>query len=112
MLATVALSWVEVRQLEDLMQPSYGAPEVTLGDLFPLRPAWMRLGACREPHPEANWFPNRGGDAGPKSEAARAVCTGCPAREPCLAYALANPELVGIWGGTTNRERRLARRAP
>ncbi len=104
----MALSWAEV---EDLMQPSFGAPEVTLGDLFPLRPAWQAGGACRERTRAPTGSRNGGGDAGLKTKAARAVCAGCPAREPCLNYALANPELVGIWGGTTGRERRLARRA-
>ena len=27
-----------------------------------------------------------------------------------LAYALAQPDLVGVWGGTTERERRKIRR--
>jgi len=38
-------------------------------------------------------------------EAARA----CEARNPCLAYAMDNPELEGIWGGLTEQERRQAR---
>ena len=31
-------------------------------------------------------------------------------REECLAYALADKDLVGMWGGTTERERREMRR--
>lgn len=40
----------------------------------------------------------------------RAVCLGCPVREECLEEALADPELVGMWGGTTGAERRNMRR--
>ncbi len=35
-----------------------------------------------------------------------AVCAGCDVRETCLAHALGRRELTGIWGGTTERERR------
>ena len=57
---------------------------------------------------ERPWFPSR--PWAKAAEAARSVCAACPAREPCLAYALANPELVGVWGATTTRERRALRR--
>lgn len=40
----------------------------------------------------------------------RALCCSCPVREECLHEALANPELVGMWGGTTADERRKMRR--
>ncbi len=106
----MALTWIEVKQLEELMQPG-GSVESGIAALFPLRPAWQADGACREPHPEASWFPERGHAAGAQLAAARAVCSTCPAREPCRAYAMANPELVGVWAGTTRRERRLARRS-
>ena len=96
----MALSWHEV---ETLMQPA-GTPEVTLADIFPPRPAWWAEAACREPHPGADWFPSR--PSSKAAEAARAVCAGCPARGPCLAYARAKQELVGIWAGTSWQERR------
>jgi WhiB family redox-sensing transcriptional regulator len=64
------------------------------------RPAWMADAACRE-HPEVNFFPGRGRAA----ESAKAVCRACLVREECLAYALEH-HLVGVWGGTTERERR------
>jgi len=42
-------------------------------------------------------------------EAAKAVCGRCAVRANCLSYALETmPE--GIWGGTTDQERRAARR--
>jgi WhiB family redox-sensing transcriptional regulator len=76
------------------------APDVSL-----LRPRWQRRAACRGRGTEL-WF-------APNDEAlgaARAACEGCPVRRECLSYALASPELVGIWAGTHERERRRMRR--
>jgi WhiB family redox-sensing transcriptional regulator len=55
---------------------------------------------------DAMFFPDRGGS----SKAARAMCAGCPVRSECLEYALDNKEAFGIWGGTSERERRQLRR--
>ncbi|MGV9868389.1 WhiB family transcriptional regulator, partial [Rhodococcus koreensis] len=35
----------------------------------------------------------------------------CPALAPCRAFALGAGERFGIWGGTTERERRTTRNA-
>src|SRR5258705_414896 len=35
---------------------------------------------------------------------ARAICGACPVREQCLDFALTNG-CIGVWGGTTERER-------
>jgi WhiB family redox-sensing transcriptional regulator len=71
---------------------------------------WMSHGACRQADPEL-FFPI-GAVAGPAArqvEAAKAVCAPCAVRVNCLSYALeVMPE--GIWGGTTPKERRRARR--
>ncbi len=48
------------------------------------------------------FFPDRGGS----SKAARAICARCPVRAECLQYALERGEMFGIWGGTSERERR------
>lgn len=34
------------------------------------------------------------------------VCSGCKVKKECLDYAIANHE-HGVWGGTTERQRRL-----
>lgn len=69
------------------------------------RPAWMADAACRE-HPELSWFPARGESI----EEARHVCAGCLVAEDCRTYALEQPPwLSGLWGGTSERERRRGR---
>ncbi len=67
--------------------------------------SWQVAARCAEVDPEI-FFPERGGS----SKAARAVCNECTVRIECLRYALANREQFGIWGGTSERERRRLRR--
>jgi WhiB family redox-sensing transcriptional regulator len=43
-----------------------------------------------------------------REASAKAVCAGCPVAAACLQSAFANDERYGIWGGLTDRERRLA----
>jgi hypothetical protein len=52
------------------------------------------------------WFPGRGGSP----EAAKAVCRSCPARVPCLEWAVQADERSGVWGGVGPDERALLRR--
>lgn len=72
--------------------------------------AWRATAACRDTDPDL-FFPV--GTTGPALEqiaAAKAVCTGCDARSACLEYALATNQDSGIWGGTSEEERRKLRR--
>ena len=41
-----------------------------------------------------------------RENAARALCSQCSVREPCLEYALFVQEPYGIWGGLNELERR------
>lgn len=41
---------------------------------------------------------------------ARQVCAVCPVADDCLAYALDNFIRDGIWGGTSERQRRVLQR--
>jgi WhiB family redox-sensing transcriptional regulator len=66
---------------------------------------WQVGARCLQVDPEI-FFPERGGS----SKAARAVCRECPVKTECLRYALANREQFGIWGGTSERERRRLRK--
>lgn len=63
--------------------------------------------ACRGVDP-ALFFPGRGDME--TIAAAQAVCRECPARRPCLEWALPHEE-HDIWGGTTGRDRQRMRRA-
>jgi hypothetical protein len=40
---------------------------------------------------------------------AKKVCSECSVAATCLSYALDNPDMQGIWGGTTEGERRKMR---
>ncbi len=62
---------------------------------------WRDLGACRGLDPEV-FFPETDDEA----EVAKNICDGCDVRIACLEHALASREKVGVWGGTTERERR------
>lgn len=62
---------------------------------------WMYDGRCRDHAPEV-FFPSDGVGV----TTAQQICAGCPVREPCLEYALANRIDHGVWGGTSERERR------
>lgn len=63
--------------------------------------AWMASGNCREHAPTA-FFPSDGVGV----DRARKICASCPVIEPCLEYALDNRIDHGVWGGTSERERR------
>jgi WhiB family redox-sensing transcriptional regulator len=67
---------------------------------------WMTSAACHGLDPEL-FFSAAARDG----RAARAACVRCPVRRPCLAYALADPALTGIWAGTTPLERAELRRS-
>ena len=88
-------------ELDDYGQQGPG--DITALLLQPVE--WQRDAACAELDPDI-FFPERGGS----SKAARAVCARCPVVEDCLTYALENREEYGIWGGTSERERRGLRR--
>jgi len=40
------------------------------------------------------------------ADEAKAICSICPVREPCLEYAISAREKQGVWGGLTEKERR------
>ena len=68
---------------------------------------WRGDAACRT-RPDLNWFPGQG----ERFDEQRQVCAGCPVRIDCLADALAVPGNgdFGIWGGTSERQRKAMRR--
>jgi WhiB family transcriptional regulator, redox-sensing transcriptional regulator len=68
---------------------------------------WWDSAACRTADPDL-FFPVSSVGPG-RDEVARAkeVCAGCRVRRQCLQFALATRQAHGVWGGTTEEERRL-----
>ncbi|WBB62480.1 WhiB family transcriptional regulator [Streptomyces sp. WMMC500] len=72
---------------------------------------WRERAACLHADPEL-FFP--AGNSTPtlnQIAEAKTVCRTCPVAAPCLEWALRLGQVHGIWGGTTERERREMRRA-
>ena len=79
---------------------------------------WLLLGRvladagpvpCQTGDAEA-WWPVGNQGSLPRARMAVAACRRCPARQPCLEYALAADERFGIWAGTLPEERQAMRR--
>jgi WhiB family transcriptional regulator, redox-sensing transcriptional regulator len=87
------------------MTPEAADGPLTLED-FVSRPGWHQQAACRG-------MGHRAFVRGEKADYGRTreLCDGCPVRQDCLEVALADPYLVGLWGGTTDAERRSMRRS-
>jgi WhiB family redox-sensing transcriptional regulator len=65
---------------------------------------WDRHAACKDT-PAALFFPERGDD----TEPAKQVCAGCTVRVECLQYALDNHIMHGVFGGTSEKQRKKMR---
>lgn len=66
---------------------------------------WQQEAACHDADPEQFFSSDED-----KQSAALALCAACPVRSECLEHALSTREPYGIWGGTTEHERkRIAR---
>lgn len=69
---------------------------------------WKNQAACSG-YPNSLFFPSS--DTGASQiERAVAVCQICPVTEECLEYAFETNQRAGIWGGTTEDERKSLRR--
>ncbi|MET9351292.1 WhiB family transcriptional regulator [Streptomyces termitum] len=69
--------------------------------------SWMSSGLCRTAGADELFV------EGTAQNRAKTLCTGCPVRAECLAYALDGRIEHGVWGGMTERERRaLLKRRP
>jgi WhiB family transcriptional regulator, redox-sensing transcriptional regulator len=73
-------------------------------EVFPMSATtWRKQAACRGLDVEA-FYPVSEDEA--DAAEAKAICAECPVRQACLEHALANREREGVWGGSTERERR------
>jgi WhiB family redox-sensing transcriptional regulator len=66
--------------------------------------AWNVDAECAGMDPEL-FFPGRG----ESTKEIEAVCNRCPISEQCLDHALRHGRKHGIWGGTSERQRRMIR---
>jgi len=70
------------------------------------RPPWMVNAACgRAEHRGVQFHPDRGHPA----RLALDICDTCEVIEPCRLWAMDDPSLVGVLGGTTARQRAALR---
>lgn len=68
---------------------------------------WTQDALCAKVDPDL-FFPEK--SSGKTAQQAKAICGRCDARSDCLLYALTAGETFGIWGGTTESERRKLRK--
>jgi WhiB family transcriptional regulator, redox-sensing transcriptional regulator len=71
---------------------------------------WRAHALCRDTDPELFFPIGTTGAALVQIEQARAVCRQCPVQADCLEFALTTNQDSGIWGGTSEEERRVLRR--
>ena len=66
---------------------------------------WRAAARCRTTDAEGLFV------TGARQREAREFCRTCPVRTECLAHALDQRIEFGVWGGTTERERRALLRS-
>ena len=86
----MALSWVRTHEWDDR--------------------AWRGRSACRDSDPDIFFPIGSTGVALHQIETARRICAACSACAECLEFALATNQEAGVWGGTTEEERRKLRK--
>jgi len=70
---------------------------------------WRAQAACSG-YPNTLFFPPSDVAEDGLEARAKAVCAVCPVIEDCLEYALETNQRAGIWGGTSEQERKSLRR--
>ena len=74
------------------------------------RDDWRDVALCRDTDPDLFFPVGTTGPAIEQIENAKAVCRECDAQAPCLEFALATNQDSGVWGGTSEEERRKLRK--
>jgi WhiB family transcriptional regulator, redox-sensing transcriptional regulator len=75
------------------------------------RTDWRDHAACSGLDPDLFFPVSASGASLTDIEAAKRICRRCPVTTQCLRWALELGQVSGIWGGTTEEERRALRRA-
>lgn len=65
---------------------------------------WMKNAVCKDDKIDGNIFFSNNDEG---VEIAKHICEDCPVMEACREYAINNHIEHGVWGGTSERERRL-----
>jgi WhiB family redox-sensing transcriptional regulator len=71
---------------------------------------WRTAAACRSTEPDMFFPIGSTGNALDAIASAKRVCNACEAINPCLDFALATNQESGVWGGTSEDERRKLRK--
>ena len=72
---------------------------------------WREAAACRDTDPDLFFPVGTTGPAIEQIEAAKSVCRMCDSQRECLEFALSTNQESGVWGGTSEEERRKLRKA-
>ena len=72
---------------------------------------WRDHAACRDTNPDLFFPVGTTGPAIEQIDQAKKVCRECPSQSACLDFALVTNQDSGVWGGTSEEERRKIRRA-
>jgi WhiB family transcriptional regulator, redox-sensing transcriptional regulator len=72
--------------------------------------SWRTNALCRDTDPDLFFPVGTTGQALLQIARAKAVCDECSAKTDCLEFAIATNQDSGIWGGTSEEERRAIRR--
>jgi WhiB family redox-sensing transcriptional regulator len=71
---------------------------------------WRHHASCTHEQPELFFPVGTTGPALAQTAVAKQVCRRCPVLTECLAWALTTGQDFGVWGGTSEDERRALRR--
>lgn len=72
---------------------------------------WREKAACRDADPDLFFPIGSTGLAVEQIHLAKEICESCSARSDCLEFALTTNQESGVWGATSEEERRRVRRA-
>jgi len=72
--------------------------------------SWRNEAVCKDTDPELFFPVGTTGQALLQIDRAKEVCGECPVKVRCLDFAIETNQDSGIWGGTSEEERRNIRR--
>ena len=72
--------------------------------------SWRAQANCLGSDPDLFFPIGSTGEPMIQAAAAKRICQGCVVRQACLQFALETNQDTGVWGGTTEEERRGLRK--